>query len=157
MRKLLLSALLLLGMVTVGHAQQSNVLVTPTASTNQQAQVLCAAEPAVNTATACTTPTPGGNQSVYVTAVYFDVCTNGTGSAQNNVTYTLTGAAGFASATAITTYSMAATASICQHWGYSNGGAVLFKSLPGTAIVITPPSAATNNSTASSVFGYIAQ
>jgi hypothetical protein len=152
---LTLAGLALISALGIANAQVSQ-LVTPTATLQASPGVLCAANPAVNTATACVTPVPQAGQSVYVTAVYYDVCTNGTGTAQNNVNYTLTGASGFASATAITTYSMAATASICQHWGDQAGGAVLFKSLPGTPITITPPTAATNNSTGSRVYGYIA-
>jgi hypothetical protein len=157
MRRLCFALALLLASLGSARAQQSTNTVTQTATPNANYQVLCSAQPAVNTATACTTPTPASNAHVYVTAVYFDVCTDGTGSAQTNVSYTLTGAAGFASAAAIATYSMAASAEICQHWGYSNGGGVLFVSQPGTPITITPPAAVTHNSTSSTVFGYIAQ
>lgn len=152
----------LLALATViGYAQVSSTQVSLTATTVAQPAVLCSAQPAVNTATTCTTATPPGSQSVYVTAVYFDVCTDGTGSASTNVNYTLTGASvgatGTGTATSIATYSIAASAEICQHWGYAaNGNAVLFKGNPGQPIVITPPTAATHNSTASTVFGYIA-
>ncbi len=95
---------------------------------------------AVNTTTTSTLTAPAG-QFVYVTGITFEVCTNGTGTAQNQVTFTSTGLSNNPSFQ----YSIAATASICQRW--SEPFAAPLKSLtPGTNVTLVSPSAATNNS-----------
>lgn len=133
-------------------AQVSPNLVTPTATLAAQPTVLCSTAPAVNTQATCTVSVQG-QQYAYITAIYFDVCTNGTGTAQNNVTFTSTGLQTSPS----WPYSVAATASICQHWGDTGGGdAVLAKGNLGTNVVITSPAAATNNSYGIRVYGYLA-
>lgn len=95
---------------------------------------------AVNTQSTNTVTVSGTNYA-YICAITFAVCTNGTGTAQNQVTFTSSGISG----TPSWQYSQAATASICQRWLESFGGGPL-KSLQGTNVVITSPAAATNNS-----------
>jgi len=113
---------------------------------------LCTTNGAVTAQVTCTVSvTPG--LSAYVTAVYFDVCSNGTGSAQNQATFTSTGIQN----TPSWMFSFAATAGICQHWGDTGGSVgVLFKGNTGTNVVITSPAATTNNSYGVRVYGYIA-
>jgi hypothetical protein len=95
---------------------------------------------AVNTTTTATCTAPAG-QYVYLTGVTFEVCTNGTGTAQNQVTFTSTNI----SNTPSFEYSIAATASICQRW--SEVFSVPLKSAaPGTNVTFVSPAAATNNS-----------
>jgi hypothetical protein len=95
---------------------------------------------AVNTTTTCTLPAVAG-QYHYITGITFEVCTNGTGTAQNQVTFTSTNISNLPSFE----YSVAATASICQRW--SETFAVPLKSLvSGTATTFVSPAAATNNS-----------
>lgn len=95
---------------------------------------------AVNTTTTSTLTAPAG-QYVYITGVTFEVCTNGTGTAQNQVTFTSTNI----SNTPSFQYSVAATASICQRWNEIFGAPL--KSLqPGVNVTFVSPTAAANNS-----------
>lgn len=95
---------------------------------------------AANTTTTATLTAPAG-QFIYITGITFEVCTNGTGSAQNQVTFTSTNI----SNTPSFEYSIAATASICQRWNEVFGAPL--KSLqPGVNVTFVSPSAATNNS-----------
>jgi hypothetical protein len=130
----------------VGTPVQQTATLAP-APTN-----LCAQTGAVTTQVTCTVTV--GVQSAYITAVYFDVCTNATGSVQNQATFTSTGIQN----TPSWQYSVAATADICQHWGDTGGATgVLFKSsAPGTNVVITSPAATTNNSYGIRMYGYLA-
>lgn len=98
------------------------------------------------------TCTPPAGQFVYITSIAFDVCTNGTGSAVNQVTWTttnLTGAPTFG-------FSVAATASICQHWSIPLP-TPLKSTAAGTAVTFVSPVAATNNSYHATVAVYFAQ
>jgi hypothetical protein len=126
---------------------------TQTATLAPSPTNLCSQVGAVTAQITCTV-TVGANLSAYVTAVYFDVCTNGTGSAQNQATFTSSGIQN----TPSWQVSVAATAGVCQHWGDTGGATgVLFKGVaPGTNVVITSPAAITNNSYAIRVYGYIA-
>ncbi len=95
---------------------------------------------AVNTTTTATCNAPSG-QYVYLVGVTFEVCTDGTGTAQNQVTFTSTNI----SNTPSFEYSIAATASICQRW--SEVFATPLKSAaPGTNVTLVSPSAALHNS-----------
>ena len=134
-------------MADVGTPTQQTATLAP-APTN-----LCSQTGAVTAQVTCTV-TVGASQSAYITAVYFDVCSNGTGSAQNQATFTSTGIQN----TPSWQFSFAATASICQHWGDTGGATgVLFKgSAPGTNVVVTSPAATTNNSYGIRVYGYLA-
>jgi hypothetical protein len=95
---------------------------------------------AVNTTTTCTLAAVAG-QYHYIVGITFEVCTNGTGSAQNQVTFTSTNI----SSTPSFEYSIAATASICQRWSESFS-TPLKSAVPGTATTFVSPAAATNNS-----------
>jgi len=105
---------------------------------------------AVNTQTTCTLAAVAG-QYHYITGITFEVCTNGTGSAQNQVTFTSTNI----SNTPSFEYSIAATASICQRW--SESFSVPLKSAaPGVNTTFVSPSAATNNSYNIRAYYYVA-
>jgi len=145
----------LLGVISVAHAQQAT-LVTQTATLNATPQVLCSSVNAVNVAANCVTATPASGQRIYVTAVCFDVLQDATGTAESDVSWQLTGTAGFASAANLWNYSGTTSAGNSQHWCDSNGG-VLFASLPGTAITLTAPTAALHTAHNARVYGYIAQ
>jgi hypothetical protein len=98
-----------------------------------------------------TTCTPPAGQFVYITAIAFDVCTNGTGSATTPTTFTTTGITGSP------TFGMAiaATAEICQHWQIPFA-TPLKSSSPGTAVTVVSPASATNNAYQATVFAYFA-
>jgi hypothetical protein len=96
-----------------------------------------------------TTCTPNAGQFVYITAIAFDVCTNGTGSATTPTTFTTTnlpGAPTFG-------FAIAATAEICQHWQIPFA-TPLKSNAAGTAVTVVSPAAATNNAYQATVFGY---
>lgn len=103
-----------------------------------------------NTQYTLTITVPAG-QYAYITALSFDVCTNGTGSAVNQVTYTSTNLSG----SPVWPFSIAATASICQHWQDIIPGG-LKSSIPGTNVTIVTPAAATNNSYTVRAYYYLA-
>jgi hypothetical protein len=95
---------------------------------------------AVNTTTTSTLTAPSG-QFVYITGITFEVCTDGTATAQNQVTFTSTNI----SNTPSFEYSIAATVSICQRW--SEPFAAPLKSLqPGVNVTFVSPAAALHNS-----------
>lgn len=99
------------------------------------------------------TVTVPGSLSAYVTAIYLDVCGNGTGSAQTNVNFTTTGLSGTPSWSYSTT--AANILSTCLRLGDSFA-TPLKSSAPGTNVVVTSPTAATNNSYTIRVFYYLA-
>lgn len=105
---------------------------------------------AVNNQYTATITVPAG-QYAYITALSFDVCTNGTGTGANQVTFTTTNLTG----SPVYPFSVAATASICQHWQdiIPNG---LKSSAPGTNVTIVTPAAATNNSYTVRAYYYLA-
>lgn len=105
---------------------------------------------AVNSQSTATITVPGG-QYAYITAISFDVCTNGTGTAANQVTYTSTNIAGSPQ----WVFSIAATASICQHWQDIIPGG-LKSAAAGTNVTIVSPTAATNNSYTIRAYYYLA-
>lgn len=105
---------------------------------------------AVNTQYTLTITVPAG-QYAYITALSFDVCTNGTGSAVNQVTFTSTNLSG----SPVWPFSVAATASICQHWQDIVPGG-LKSAAPGTNVTIVTPAAATNNSYTVRAYYYLA-
>lgn len=90
------------------------------------------------------------SQFAYICSISFEVCTNGTGTAQNQVTFTSTGI----NNTPSWSYSIAATASICQRW-QEVFPLPLKGSAAGTNVVVTSPSAATNNSYGVRIYGYL--
>lgn len=95
------------------------------------------------------TCTPPAGQFVYITSISFDVCTDGTGTAANQVTWTttnLTGSPTFG-------FSIAATASICQHWSIPLP-TPLKSTAAGTAVTFVSPTAATHNSYHATVATY---
>jgi hypothetical protein len=142
-----LSALALLALMLVGapaYAQVgSGVPVQQTATKLDAATNFCtqsANAGLVNNAVTATC-TPGAGQFVYLTSISFDVCSNATGTVQNNVLWTttnLTGAPQF-------THSFAATANICQHWNVPFATPVK-STVAGTPVTIVSPTGATNNS-----------
>ena len=87
------------------------------------------------------TCTPPAGQFVYIATIAFDVCTNGTGTAANQVTWTTTNITG----SPTFGFSIAATASICQHWSIPLP-TPLKSTVAGTAVTFVSPAAATNNS-----------
>ena len=105
---------------------------------------------AVNNQYTATITVPAG-QYAYITALSFDVCTNGTGTAANQVTFTSTNLTG----SPVWPFSVAATASICQHWVDTIPGG-LKSSIPGTNVTIVTPAAAANNSYTVRAYYYLA-
>jgi len=97
------------------------------------------------------TCTPPAGQFVYITGISFDVCTNGTGTAANQVNFTSTNLTG----SPLWTFSIAATASICQHWSEPLASP-LKSTAAGTAVTIVSPAAATANSYYARVYAYYA-
>lgn len=147
MRRFLLS-ILALAALTVGASAQVAVQQSPTHLDAATAICTPSAALAVNQQETVTCTPPAG-QFVYITSVAFDVCTNGTGSAANQVTWTttnLTGAPTFG-------FSVAATASICQHWSIPLP-TPLKSTAAGTAVTFVSPAAATNNSYHATVVVY---
>lgn len=146
LRRLLLSFVFALGFAGAALAQAQVAPSVQQASTRSDAATLVGAITssgtalAVNTQTTSTLTCPSG-QYCYITGITFEVCTNGTGSAQNQVTFTSTGI----SNTPSFEYSIAATASICQRWN-EVFGAPLKSLAPGTNVTFVSPAAATNNS-----------
>lgn len=157
MRRFLLSVGFAACLVAPALAQ--NFVAPPvqqSATRADAATVMCtitssgAAAPAVNTQTTATCTPPAG-QYVYIVGVSFDVCTNGTGSAVNQVNWTTTNLTG----SPVYSFSVAATASICQHW--SEPMALPLKSTAaGTAVTFVSPAAAANNSYVARVYAYYA-
>jgi hypothetical protein len=97
------------------------------------------------------TCTPAAGQFVYITGLSFDVCTDGTGTAANQVTWTSTNLTG----APVWSFSIAATASICQH--FSEPLSTPLKSTAaGTAVTLVSPAAATHNSYHARVYAYSA-
>jgi hypothetical protein len=141
MRRFLTAAALLL---SCGLAQ-AQVPVQQSATMPNAATQVCAITSsgtalAVNTQTTCTLGAIAG-QYHYITGITFEVCTNGTGTAENQDVFTSTNI----SNTPSFEFSIAATASICQRW--SESFAVPLKSAaPGTATTIVSPTAKMNNS-----------
>jgi hypothetical protein len=98
-----------------------------------------------------TTCTPAAGQFFYITAIAFDVCTDGTGTATTPATFTttnLTGAPTFGVA-------IAAAAEICQHWSIPMP-TPLKSTAAGTAVTVVSPATATHNAYQATVFGYSA-
>jgi hypothetical protein len=155
---LCLSAALLLIALGCSPAQaQQATPVTPTATLSAQPNLLCVATAAVNNTATCTA-SPGSSQSVYVTAVAFDVCADATGAVtQSNVYFQVTGPPGFPSATNAWEYSFASTANTCIPPRIETaGGSVLMKTAQGVSFVVTSPAINAHNSYAIRVYGYIA-
>lgn len=149
MRRLLLSVLAFFAFCGIASAQ---VTVQPSGTKLDAATNVCtvSAVLAVNQQETVTCTPPAG-QFVYITAIAFDVCTNGTGTAANQVSWTttnLTGAPVFG-------FSVAATASICQHWNIPLP-TPLKSTAAGTAVTFVSPAAATNNSYHATVMVYFA-
>jgi len=143
MRKLksaLLVSAALLAFTPVADAQ---VAVQQSPTHLDAATVVCtyAASPVAINQQETVTCTPPAGMYVYVTAVSFDACTNGSGSAVNQVTWTSTNITG----APVWSFSMAATASICQHWTDSIPGG-LKSTAAGTAVTFVSPAAAASNS-----------
>jgi len=153
MRRIALSLLALLAFGGIANAQ---VVVTESPSRGDVATIVCpltssgAAPPAVNTQVTATCTPPSG-QYVYIVGLSFDVCTNGTGSAVTNSDFTSTNLPG----SPIWSFSIAATASICQHW--SEPLSTPLRSLTaGTAVTVVSPVAAANNNYVPRVYAYYA-
>jgi hypothetical protein len=146
--------LLALALLCLPAAAQ--VTVQPSAQKLDAATTVCpityssGAVPAVNV-TSTATCTPPGGMFVYITGISFDVCTNGTGTAANQVTFTSTNLTG----SPVWSFSIAATASICQHW-QEPLSTPLKSTAAGTAVTIVSPAAAANNSYVTRVYAYYA-
>lgn len=149
MRLLKISALALaLAFPSLADAQ---VQVQPSAQKLDAATTVCpfAASPVAVNQQETVTCTPPAGQFVYITGISFDVCTNGTGTAANQVTFTSTNLTG----SPVWSFSIAATASICQHWSEPLT-TPLKSTAAGTAVTIVSPAAATNNSYHARVYAY---
>lgn len=147
MRKFLLGLLLLplLSALAFGQA------LTQQAPTRLDvATAVAVTGTAVNNQYTATITVPAG-QYAYITAISFDVCTNGTGTAANQVTFTATNLSG----SPVWPFSVAATASICQHWQDVIPGG-LKSAAAGTNVTIVTPAAAANNSYTARVYYYLA-
>jgi hypothetical protein len=146
MRKIVLALSFLAGFTGLALAQAQVAPPVQQSSTRSDAATLVGAITssgsalAVNTTTTSTLTAPAG-QFVYITGVTFEVCTNGTGTAQNQVTFTSTNI----SNTPSFQYSIAATASICQRWS-EVFVSPLKSQVAGTNVTFVSPSAAANNS-----------
>lgn len=147
MRKFLLS-LALLPMLAGLAFGQASVQQAPTRL--DAATAVAVTGTAVNNQYTATITVPAG-QYAYITAISFDVCTNGTGTAANQVTFTSTNLSG----SPVWPFSVAATASICQHWQDTIPGG-LKSSAPGTNVTVVTPAAATNNSYTVRLYYYLA-
>ena len=99
------------------------------------------------------TATPPGNMYVYITAIIIDVCGDATGTAATNVNFTSTGIAGTPSWSYSST--TGTTASLCQHFG-DQFSIPLKSTAPGTAVVITSPTAIVHNGNNIRIYGYFA-
>lgn len=147
MKKFLLALALLPALAGIAFGQ---------ALTQQSGQHLDAATAVAVTGTAvnnqytATITVPAG-QYAYITALSFDVCTNGTGTGANQVTFTSTNLSG----SPVWPFSVAATASICQHWQDIIPGG-LKSAAPGTNVTIVTPAAAANNSYTVRAYYYFA-
>jgi hypothetical protein len=104
----------LLALALLSSAAAAQVTVQPSAQKLDAATTVCpfAATPVAVNQQETVTCTPPAGQFVYITGISFDVCTNGTGTAANQVTFTSTNLTG----SPVWSFSIAATASICQHW-----------------------------------------
>lgn len=149
LRNLLAVAALLAAICPVA----AQVAVQPSATKLDAATAVCtfAASPVAVNQQETVTCTPPGGQFVYITGISFDVCTNGTGSAANQVTWTTTNLTG----APVFSFSIAATASICQHWSEPLT-TPLKSTAAGTAVTFVSPAAATNNSYHARVYAYFA-
>jgi hypothetical protein len=146
--------LLALALLCLPAAAQ--VTVQPSAQKLDAATTVCpityssGTVPAVNV-TATATCTPPAGMFVYIVGLSFHVCTNGTGTAANQVTFTTTNITG----SPTYPFSIAATASICQRWAEPLT-TPLKSTAAGTAVTVVSPAAATNNSYDPRVYAYYA-
>jgi hypothetical protein len=147
MRRLLLSLAILPALFGLALAQ-APVQQSPTRL--DSATAVAVTGTAVNNQYTATVTVPAG-QYAYITAISFDVCTNGTGTAANQVTFTSTNLSG----SPVWPFSVAATASICQHWIDTIPGG-LKSSIPGTNVTVVTPAAAANNSYTVRIYYYLA-
>lgn len=148
MRKILLAFALLPALVGLAFGQAA-VQQSPTRLDAATAVALPSGT-AVNTQYTTTITVPAG-QYAYITALSFDVCTDGTGTAANQVTFTSTNLSG----SPVWPFSIAATASICQHWVDTIPGGLKSAS-PGTNVTIVTPVAALHNSYTVRAYYYLA-
>lgn len=150
MRRILLGLLAVALWPVIACAQ---VTVQPSAQKLDAATTVCpfAASPVAVNQQETVTCTPPAGMFVYITGLSFDVCTNGTGTAANQVTFTSTNLTG----SPVWSFSIAATASICQHWSEPLS-TPLKSTAAGTAVTIVSPAAATNNSYHARVYAYYA-
>ena len=156
MRRLGLS--LVMSLALSGAALAQNFVAPPVQQSATKADastVMCtisgsSAEPVVNVQSTSTCTPPAG-QYVYVTGISFDVCTDGTGTAANQVNWTTTNLTG----SPIYSFSIAATASICQHWSEPLS-TPLKSTAAGTAVTFVSPAAAAHNSYVARVYAYYA-
>ena len=149
MRKLLLAlfALPLLCGLAFGQAQ---VQQSPTRL--DACTAVATSVQAVSTQTAATVTVTGSNYA-YICGIFMEVCGNGTGTAQTNVTFTSTGLQGNPSWAYSTTAAQVTSACFRISNSY---GTPLKSATPGTNVVITPPAAATNNSYGIRIYYYLA-
>jgi hypothetical protein len=149
MLRRLFSSFVLLAWCSAAFAQ---VIVQPTASRSDGAFVCAfAASPVAVNQQETVTCTPPAGMFVYITGLSFDVCTDGTGTAANTVTWTSTNLTN----APVWSFSIAATASICQHFAEPLT-TPLKSAAPGTAVTLVSPAAALHNSYHARVYAYFA-
>lgn len=146
----LLSVLAILAFTATAAIAQSATTVQQSSSRLDAGVAVAVTGTAVNNQYTATITVPAGYYA-YITGLSFDVCTNGTGSAVNQVTFTSTNLTG----SPVWPFSLAATASICQHWSEPLSSP-LKSSVPGTNVTVVTPAAATNNSYTVRVYYYLA-
>jgi hypothetical protein len=150
MRRLLLSFVALLALSGAAMAQ-AMVQESPTKTDAATGVCTFAASPVAVNQQETVTCTPPAGQFVYITGLSFDACTDGTGTAANQVTWTTTNLTG----APVFSFSIAATASICQHW-QEPLTTPLKSTAAGTAVTLVSPAAATHNSYHARVYAYYA-
>ncbi len=148
------SALALLAGASQANAQvapQFGSIVQPSSTHLDATAVVGTLATAINATTSLSFTPPSG-QYLYVSEIYFNVCANGTGTAQAQVSFTTTNLPG----PPAFEYSIPATANTCVQLGpfmFPNG---LKSSAAGTAVTFVTPAAAASNSYGAFVSGWYA-
>jgi hypothetical protein len=140
LRKALLAAASVAALLSGGaaFAQQA----TQQATQHLDASAVTASVSSAINATTSISLTPPAGQFLYLQELYMNICPNGTGTAQNQVSFTTTNLP----STPAFEYSIPATASTCLQLGPFHWPNGLKSSAAGTAVtVVTPPAAASNS------------
>jgi hypothetical protein len=147
--KTMLRLLILLVLSALPAGAQT--LTQQTATRLDACNAVATAVGAAGTAQTATATALGGNY-IYICAIALEVCTNGTGSVQNNVVFTSTNIIGSPS----WSYSIAATANICQRI-FEEFPTPLRAAVPGSNVTVVSPTLATNNNYGIRIYYYLAR